>query len=286
MERAPEPSDSKPDCPAASAAGDDLDAGRIARVAGLAPDRVELLESVGSTNQWLLQQPWPEVAAASRLVLARRQTAGRGRRGRTWLSGGAQSLTLSAAFEMRLPDGAGRLSVLSVASGLAIAECLAGLTDGIGLKWPNDLQRHGRKVAGLLLESRVQAERVRVVAGLGLNLLPDQDLLARIDQPVGCLFDSPARMPDRAWLAGTLARVMIDVLEGAGISSLPPRWARFDVLAGDEVAILFDGITVQTGTAAGIDDDGALRLLDGGAEHRICAGEVSVRRRASLAEAP
>ncbi|MBK8767353.1 MAG: biotin--[acetyl-CoA-carboxylase] ligase [Burkholderiaceae bacterium] len=270
----------------ASAAGDDLDAGRIARVAGLAPDRVELLESVGSTNQWLLQQPWPEVAAASRLVLARRQTAGRGRRGRTWLSGGAQSLTLSAAFEMRLPDGAGRLSVLSVATGLAIAECLAGLTDGIGLKWPNDLQRHGRKVAGLLLESRVQAERVRVVAGLGLNLLPDPGLLERIDQPVGCLFDSPARMPDRTWLAGTLARVMIDVLEGAGILSLPPRWARFDVLAGDEVAILFDGTTVQTGTAAGIDEDGALRLLEGGAEHRICAGEVSVRRRASLADAP
>ena len=286
MERAPEPSDSKPDSPVASAAGDDLDAGRIARVAGLAPDRVELLESVGSTNQWLLQQPWPEVAAASRLVLARRQTAGRGRRGRTWLSGGAQSLTLSAAFEMRLPDGAGRLSVLSVATGLAIAECLAGLTDGIGLKWPNDLQRHGRKVAGLLLESRVQAERVRVVAGLGLNLLPDPGLLERIDQPVGCLFDSPARMPDRTWLAGTLARVMIDVLEGAGILSLPPRWARFDVLAGDEVAILFDGTTVQTGTAAGIDEDGALRLFEGGAEHRICAGEVSVRRRASLADAP
>ena len=65
MERTPEPSDSKPDSPVASAAGDDLDAGRIARVAGLAPDRVELLESVGSTNQWLLQQPWPEVAAAS-----------------------------------------------------------------------------------------------------------------------------------------------------------------------------------------------------------------------------
>ena len=79
---------------------------------------------------------------------------------------------------------------------------------------------------------------------------------------------------------------MIDVLEGAGILSLPPRWARFDVLAGDEVAILFDGTTVQTGTAAGIDEDGALRLFEGGAEHRICAGEVSVRRRASLADAP
>ncbi len=286
MERAPDPPESRPASPATTAPGDELDAGRIARVARLAPDRVEVLDSVGSTNQWLLQQPWPDMPAAPRLVVARRQTAGRGRRGRTWLSGDAQSMTLSVAFEMRLPEGAGRLSVLSVATGLAIAECLAALTEGIGLKWPNDLQRQGRKVAGLLLESRVQAERVRVVAGLGLNLLPDEGLLERIDQPVGCLFDSPSRMPERAWLAGTLARVMIDVLEGAGIASLPQRWARFDVLAGAEVAILFDGATVQTGTVAGIDDDGALRLHDGGAEHRICAGEVSVRRRDSLPASP
>ena len=57
MERTPEPSDSKPDSPVASAAGDDLDAGRIARVAGLAPDRIELCESVSWTNHCLLQQP-------------------------------------------------------------------------------------------------------------------------------------------------------------------------------------------------------------------------------------
>ena len=286
MERVPEPPEFKPDLPATTVAGDDLDAGRIARVAGLALDRVEVLDSVGSTNQWLLQQPWPEVPAAPRLLLARRQTAGRGRRGRTWLSGDLQSLTLSVAFEMRLPEGAGRLSVLSVATGLAIAECLADLTEGIGLKWPNDLQRDGRKVAGLLLESRVQAERVRVVAGLGLNLLSDEGLIERIDQPAGCLFDARSQMPDRAWLAGTLAKVMIDTLEGPGIGSLPQRWARFDVLAGDEVAILFDGVTVQTGVAAGIDESGALRLQAGGAEHRICAGEVSVRRRDSLPVAP
>ena len=92
--------------------------------------------------------------------------------------------------------------------------------------------------------------------------------------------------PLGARLAGTLARVMIDVLEGASIAALPQRWARFDVLAGDEVAILFDGVTVQTGTAAGIDEDGALRLLDNGVEHRVCAGEVSVRRRDSLPVAP
>ncbi len=286
MERSPEP----PETPSAGlhapAVSNDLDPGHIARAAGLALDRLEVLESVGSTNQWLLQQPWPALAAPARAVLARRQTAGRGRRGRTWLSGGEQSMTLSVAFEMRLPENAGRLSVLSVATGLAIADFLSGLTDGIGLKWPNDLQRHGRKVAGLLLESRVQAERVRVVAGLGLNLLPDPDLVARIEQPTGCLFDAPSGMPERSWLAGRLARVMIDVLEGRGIGALAQRWARFDVLAGAEVAILFEGATVQTGTAAGIDEDGALRLRDGETEHRICAGEVSVRRRDSLPGAP
>ena len=270
---------------------DDLDPVLIARVAGLAPDRVDVLESVGSTTQWLLQMPWDSPAAGPRLALARRQTAGRGRRGRVWLSGGAESLTFSIALEARMPDAAARLSGLSVITGVAIAERLALLTDGLGLKWPNDLMRHGLKVAGLLLESRLQADRVRIVAGLGLNLLPAPDRLATVGQPAGSLFDDPARLPGRGWLAGELGRLMIDAALGrtdparlAGgadaspSAALPVRWSRFDTLAGADVAIVFDGVAIRTGVAAGIDADGALRLRSADGEHRISVGEVSLRR--------
>ncbi len=265
--------------PAVSAA---IDAAALARAVVLPADAVEVLESVGSTNLWLLHQPWPQEPAGPRLVVAHRQTAGRGRRGRTWLSGGAESLTFSVAFELRMPEASGRLSGLSVATGVAIAECLSGLTDGIGLKWPNDLQRHGRKVAGLLLESRLQADRVRVVAGLGLNLVPADGWLDRIEQPAGSLFDGSDRVPARDWLVATLARVMINAGMGPaavpGQPTLAQRWARFDVLFGGEVVVLFDGVTVQAGIASGIDENGALRLRSGSGEQRINAGEVSVRR--------
>lgn len=268
---------------------DDLDPVLIARVAGLAADRVDVLESVGSTNQWLLQMPWDSPVVGPRLALARRQTAGRGRRGRVWLSGGAESLTFSVALEARMPDAGARLAGLSVITGVAIAERLALLTDGLGLKWPNDLMRHGLKVAGLLLESRLQADRVRIVAGLGLNLLPAPDRFATLGQPAGSLFDDPARLPGRGWLAGELARLMIDAalgrtdparLAGAPGASLPVRWARFDTLAGADVAILFDGVAIRTGVAAGIDADGALLLRSTDGEHRISVGEVSLRRQA------
>lgn len=257
-------------------------------MAGLPPDRVAILDEVGSTNQWLLQQPWQAHPVAPRLVVARRQTAGRGRRGRSWLSGGEESLTFSVSLELRMPQGTAQLSGLPVATGVAIAERLSALTDGIGLKWPNDVFRHGRKVAGLLLESRLQADRVLIVAGLGLNLLDVPGTLEHVGQPAGSLFDTPAGMPARGGLVGMLARVMIEAIRtapaepAAGPRSLAQRWGRFDVLVGTEVDILFDGVAVQTGMAAGIDADGALRLRAGGAEHRICAGEVSVRRRPTV----
>ncbi len=256
-------------------------------MAGLPADRVDILDAVESTNQWLLQQAWQAQPIAPRLLVARRQTAGRGRRGRSWLSGGDESLTFSVSLELRMPHGTARLSGLPVATGVAIAERLSTLTDGIGLKWPNDVFRHGRKVAGLLLESRLQADRVLIVAGLGLNLLDAPGMFAQVAQPAGCLFDVPAGMPARGWLVGVLARAMIDAImtgpadSTAAAQSLAQRWGRFDVLVGTEVDILFDGVAVQTGVAAGIDEDGALRLRTGGVEHRICAGEVSVRRRAA-----
>ena len=289
MDRLPVPPVAPGPDASSAAVADDLDPALIARAAGLSRDRVEVLESVGSTNQWLLQMPWDSPAGGPRLALARRQTAGRGRRGRVWLSGGAESLTFSVALEARMPGAAARLSGLPVITGVAIAERLAQLTDGLGLKWPNDLMRHGLKVAGLLLESRLQADRVRIVAGLGLNLLPAPDRLAAVGQPAGSLFDDPARMPGRGWLAGELARLMIDAALACTESAsdagpalpratLPQRWARFDTLAGADVAIVFDGVAVRTGVAAGVDADGALLLHSADGDHRISVGEVSLRR--------
>ncbi len=252
----------------------------LADAAGLATSRVQVVESLGSTNLALMQADWGPDPEGPRVLLTRQQTEGRGRRGRVWLSGGDESLTLSVSLELPLPDAGARLAGLSVRAGVEIAECLAGFTDGLALKWPNDLQRHGRKVAGLLCESRLQADRVRVVAGLGVNLLPAAGVLDRVGQPAGSLFDAPVDLPDRWRLAGLLAAALLRGIAGsAGRPPLPDRWAAFDALAGAAVAVLAEGAPALAGVADGIDPDGALRLRVGEAVQRISVGEVSLRRR-------
>ena len=258
----------------------------LAIAAGLPPSRGQVVDSIGSTNRALMRADWGPVLDGPRVLLARQQTEGRGRRGRVWLSGGDESLTLSVCLELPLPEGGAQLAGLSVRAGVEVAECLAGLTGGLALKWPNDLQRHGRKVAGLLCESRLQADRVRVVAGLGINLLPAGHLLDQIGQPAGALFDTPADLPDRWRLAGLIAAAL---LRGVGgdhkPASLPDRWAAFDALAGAPVVVLAEGAPALAGIADGIEPDGALRLRMGDTVQRISVGEVSLRRQPDAAAA-
>jgi len=258
---------------------DGLDAAAIARIAGLPEAAVRVLDSVDSTNRVLMDEAWPAQPAAPCVLIARRQTAGRGRLGRVWLSGADDSLTMSVALELPLAGALGRLGALSVVAGLAVAETLVGRVPDLRLKWPNDLQRDGRKVAGLLCESRLQAERVRVVAGLGLNLLPAPDRFDAVGQPAGALFASPAQRPPRSGLAGELAAALIRAMAGdapAG-ADLPARWAPLDALAGREVDIVSGGAIRVSGVACGIDGSGALRLRTAEGEQRIAVGEVSVR---------
>lgn len=262
-----------------------LRADPIARLAGLPVSQVEVVASVGSTNHDLLQRPWERDLASPRVLVALDQTAGRGRRGRIWTSDPASSLTFSVSVEWAMPQAAPRLDGLSVRTGLAIAEHLGVEIPGLGLKWPNDLQRDGRKVAGLLLESRLQGDRVRVVAGLGVNLWLDPALQAGIDQPVGALFESRPTAAGRVRVLGGLIRAILGAYEASSqpdARSLAARWACWDVLRGNPVVILFEGRTLHAGTALGIDEDGALRLEEADGERRITSGEVSVRRQNPL----
>lgn len=101
-------------------------------------------------------------------VTANEQTGGRGRQGRVWISEKGRSLVMS--FAVRIP--AAKLSGLSLAAGLAVKECFS--LENLKLKWPNDLMLDDQKVGGILTESRSHADRVDVVIGIGLNLLPMQ----------------------------------------------------------------------------------------------------------------
>jgi BirA family biotin operon repressor/biotin-[acetyl-CoA-carboxylase] ligase len=219
------------------------------------------------------------------ILLAERQTGGRGRRGRDWVSPLAANLYLSLA---RVFDGGlARLGGLSLVAGVAAVEALQCLGfDAVRLKWPNDLvvvdvDRELRKLGGLLIEGGGEhAGPVRAVLGLGINVRMPSGAAAGIAQPWTDLaaLQAGARSTRNAIAAALLAHLLpaLDQFDRDGLAPFLSRYAACDALAG-RVVDVHAGDGTHAGTALGIADDGALRVRLRGGERRFHAGEISVR---------
>jgi BirA family biotin operon repressor/biotin-[acetyl-CoA-carboxylase] ligase len=241
--------------------------------------RLELYPVLDSTNAYLLAQAragWPSGV----VCLAERQTAGRGRLGRDWLTPFGAGLAFSLLWRFETQPEA--LSGLSLATGIAVVRVLrdAGATD-VGLKWPNDVWWRGRKLGGILLESGVTADSVHVVAGIGINIaLPGEEATV-IDQPWVDLREilGTDRI-SRNRLASSLIGELIGIFAGferGGFADLAAEWARFDRVAGRRVSLRLANTTIS-GIARGVDATGALLLesVDGVISPYI-GGEISLR---------
>ncbi len=189
------------------------------------------------------------------LVTTGHQTAGRGRQGRAWTAPPGQALLLSLVVRRIDP-------LLPLRAGLAVAD-LAG--DRARVKWPNDVLVDGRKVAGVLVESRPQEGWT--VVGIGVNAALDlNDLPEELRATAGSLGRRPAELETTlAALLGHLARRLDEPVADA-LAALRERDALLDR------AVSWNG---GEGIGAGIDEHGALRvrLADGG-EITVAAGEV------------
>jgi BirA family transcriptional regulator, biotin operon repressor / biotin---[acetyl-CoA-carboxylase] ligase len=203
--------------------------------------RVETFASVASTLD-VAHRIAPSVPAGT-LVLADEQSAGRGTQGRRWLSGAGEGVWL--ALLERVAD-ARALDVLSIRCGLYAAEALDGLaTQPIGVKWPNDLYVGGRKLAGILIETRWHGASAEWVAiGFGLNVAaPEQEGATG-------LVAGTTRF-------GALAR-LVPALRRAAASSRHltademARWSRRDIAVGQRLSSPAEGV------AAGITSAGEL----------------------------
>lgn len=259
-----------------------LDAASIR--AALAPETaaqlaaLEVAWSLDSTNAELLRRDPP--AQGTAVLLAERQTAGRGRRGRAWASPLAANLYFS--LSRRYCGGLARLGGLSLAAGVAVAEALQALgADGVRLKWPNDLLVDGHKLGGLLVEgSGEPAGAARAVVGLGLNVRMPPVQASVIDQPWTDLARVLGEPPRRSALVAHLLDHLLPALElfdREGLAPFLPRYAALDALRGRQVAVHGGDGSVHGGTALGVAEDGALRIETGGGERRFHSGEVSVR---------
>lgn len=249
---------------------------------------LEVAWSIESTNSALLQAPTPAHGAA--VLLAERQTGGRGRRGRVWASPLAANLYLSIA--RGFAGGLARLGGLSLVAGIAAVEALHTLgVTAARLKWPNDIVIDDdaglRKLGGLLVEGGGEyGGPVRAVVGLGLNVRMPEAAGARIDQPWVDLAALLSTLPLRDAITVALLTALLpalDAFDHDGLAPFLPRYAALDALAGREI-IVHDGELDRdigiTATALGLAPDGALRVrLTDGATRHIHAGDVSVRAR-------
>lgn len=242
----------------------------------------EFLPKTDSTNRQLLNSE--EIAEAGyRVCVAREQTAGRGRRGRSWLSQTGSSLTFSLG--RALAPGELPAPALTLAIGVGLARGLARLgLHGFGFKWPNDLVTiDGAKLAGVLVEARSERGRhvPALVAGVGLNCRRSAEL--GLDRAVADLAGLPGlpktgvpQLPDL--LHALLAEIALawDAFAREGLHPLFDDYRRLDFLSGQPVRVVETG---QEGIAAGVDPvDGALLLQHATGIRRLYSGDVSVRR--------
>lgn len=203
------------------------------------------------------------------VVVASSQRAGRGRRGRAWLDEPGANLLFSLLVRPRLPPA--QWPLLSLMTAVAVARALERVADlGARLKWPNDILVDGRKVAGILLESRLARQPV-VVVGVGINLAQEHfpaELQARatsVRQAIGRVIE-----PDRV-----LSAVLEEIdtwrarLEGKGFHAIRAAWKTRSTTLGAWVRL--DEVS---GRAVDLDEDGALVVDDGRTRHRVLAGEL------------
>lgn len=253
-----------------------LPAGARVLLASLAVDA-----EVDSTSSALLRDAASGAASGS-VRLAERQTAGRGRRGRRWLSPVAANVYLSVLW--RFGGGLSSLAGVSVAAGVAVAQALqAGGVAELRLKWPNDLVLGGRKLGGILVDAAGEWQGpCHAVVGIGINVRMPAAVGAVIDQPWTDLAQAlaPAAPPARNAVAAALLGGLLPALvrfDAEGLAAFRAGFESLDALAGHALDV-HDGGAPWVARAAGLCDDGRLRVLDeSGREHRLAAAEVSVR---------
>jgi len=243
------------------------------------PRSIELFQSLGSTNKYLREQAEKSDCSGS-VVLAERQTSGRGRRGKTWVSPFAANIYMSILWDFE--QGAQALEGLSLAVGVAVRRALieVGLED-VRLKWPNDIYIGNKKLGGILLEMIGDpAGHCSVVIGVGINVSMPASMAVNIDQPwTDCCSESDAPIA-RSRLAALLIDNIFDILndfESLGFAGYRDEWQEADAFKGLQGTISTPRDSVS-GTVIGVDNSGAVQLkLISGAVKSFIGGELSLR---------
>lgn len=235
-----------------------------------------IYESIGSTNEQA--KKLLATSSAPLVVLAEHQAAGRGRRGRVWLSPFAQNLYLS--FVWPISEGMAQVDGLSLVVGLAVVRAVEKTIGATAqLKWPNDVLINNQKVAGILLELVGDpADLCHVVIGIGINLNMT-GVHTAIDQQWTSLYKETGQYIDRTVFTQILIESLdryLDKQKMHGFSSLKNEWLSVHAWHGRN-ALLSSGQETVRGRVLGVGDKGEICLMVDGCERLFIGGELSLR---------
>ena len=229
---------------------------------------VRVIGRCGSTNSILLAEP----LARPTLLATDLQTAGRGRRGRRWHSPRGHGALFSLGLPLSRPAHA--LGGLSIVAGMAVVRALRGLGAAeAALKWPNDVLVRGAKLGGILVETRAQGKGSAAVIGVGLNHRKARGLAARLRRGVAALEDLLVPLPARTAVISAVAREVMAAaraFDREGFAPFQRDWEALHAHRGERLQVRMPDGRRLAGVAAGLGEDGALRL-------RTRRGLLSVR---------
>jgi len=214
-------------------------------------------DSIESTNLFLANRPFTNVVE---LCVTREQTQGKGQFGRHWESKRDGSILFS--IRRNFPQEC-NLSGLSLVVGLAIVKALEQecLIEGLKIKWPNDIYFENKKLAGVLLENKMQSGNQSVVIGVGINYSIDQSMIFEI--PWIDLAKITKTLPDIQLLTAEIINNILFMLEHFsvfGFDDFQSTWKRYDMLQGKKVKCTDLGEFFE-GQVVGVSPQGALTIL-------------------------
>lgn len=228
-----------------------------------------LLDEVDSTNSYLKRRvgELPDGTA----VTARKQTAGHGRRGHSWVDDGEM---LPLSILLKNPE---QPTTITLRAGVALCEAFesAGAA-GVGIKWPNDIIISAHKVCGILCESVCSGDNIYVICGIGVNLTQNAEFFRNAGIPhAGSLKELAGIIPDRATLTEDIVR-RVTTLCKTDFSEIYNRYKRRCVTLGKQVRIIGSG-GERVAFAEDIAANGFLVCSDEKGQFEVNSGEVSVR---------
>lgn len=244
---------------------------------GAISQRCFYFDEIASTNGFILKHA--EELDSGDICVAEYQSAGRGRRGRTWVSPYGCHLYFSMYWQF--PQGMAQAMGLSLVVACSIVKVLEQLNvDEVGVKWPNDIYLAGKKLAGVLIEMSGQTDNeCNLVIGIGLNMAMSEQHGKSIDQAWSDL-TSLTSMPRKTQLLTLLQKQLqqdLSLFQESGLTPFLSRWEDADLFIGQQIKLLI-GTEEVHGICRGIDQQGAVLLETADGIKSFIGGEISLRK--------